>query len=311
MPGGRLTLEDRRLIATWLTEGLGYAEMARRLGRPTSTISREVARNSGHSGYRAEEASRATGHRARRRKPVPAKPVPAVADDYGRDPGAVLEQEENFVELMVQTGLPRMMARVLGGLYSTDSGALTAAELAQRLQVSPASISNAVGYLENLEMLKRERDGRRRERYIVDDDSLQRGWHANVRANAEWVELAGRGAELYGIATPAGARMDEVARFYRRIHLAMLDESIPVIGGDALTVLAGLLHAARPLTVEELSEALAWPVTRVTAALRVAEDHPEVTGPVTVVEEDGAHRAVPRVERLTAVQLAALHALRS
>lgn len=42
MPGARLTLEDRRQIAGWMTEGLGYAEIARRLGRPTSTISREV-----------------------------------------------------------------------------------------------------------------------------------------------------------------------------------------------------------------------------------------------------------------------------
>ena len=43
MPGGRLTQEDRRHIAAGLAEGLGYAEIARRLGRPTSTVSREVA----------------------------------------------------------------------------------------------------------------------------------------------------------------------------------------------------------------------------------------------------------------------------
>jgi IS30 family transposase len=80
MVGGRLTLDDRRLIATWLGDGLGYAEIARRLGRPTSTISREVARNSGRSGYHAEEATRVTGERARRRKPVAAPPVQAVPD---------------------------------------------------------------------------------------------------------------------------------------------------------------------------------------------------------------------------------------
>ena len=47
MPGGRLTQEDRRRIAAWLTEGLSHAEIGRRLSRPTSTITREVNRNRG------------------------------------------------------------------------------------------------------------------------------------------------------------------------------------------------------------------------------------------------------------------------
>jgi hypothetical protein len=59
--------------------------------------------------------------------------------------------EDDFAEMMVETGLPRMMARVLACLAISDSGVLTAAELVQRLKVSPASISHAVGYLEGLE----------------------------------------------------------------------------------------------------------------------------------------------------------------
>ncbi|MBO1416423.1 helix-turn-helix domain-containing protein, partial [Streptomyces sp. FH025] len=47
MPGGRLTQQDRRRIATGLAEGLGYGEIARGLGRPTSTVTREIARNGG------------------------------------------------------------------------------------------------------------------------------------------------------------------------------------------------------------------------------------------------------------------------
>ncbi|MEV0780065.1 helix-turn-helix domain-containing protein, partial [Streptomyces sp. NPDC050428] len=66
MPGGRLTAEDRRDIGAGLAGGLGYAEIARRLGRPTSTVSREVARNGGADGYRADRALRATERRARR-----------------------------------------------------------------------------------------------------------------------------------------------------------------------------------------------------------------------------------------------------
>ncbi|NUR92305.1 MAG: helix-turn-helix domain-containing protein, partial [Nonomuraea sp.] len=66
MPGARLTHDERRRIADGLAEGLGYAEIARRLARPTSTISREVGRNGGSYGYRADPAQKATGERARR-----------------------------------------------------------------------------------------------------------------------------------------------------------------------------------------------------------------------------------------------------
>ncbi|MBB5855489.1 helix-turn-helix domain-containing protein [Amycolatopsis umgeniensis] len=306
MPGGRLTLEDRRLIAAWLKDGHGYAEIARRLGRPTSTISREVSRNSGHSGYRAEEASRVTGERARRRSPSRSRTTPVVANGYGRDEEAVRAFEAEFAEMMVTTGLPRMTARVLACLAVTDSGVLTAAELTRRLQVSPASISNAVAYLETQGMLKRERDGRR-ELYVVDGEIPQRAWAASVRSNHDWVEVTYRGAELLGTATPAGTRMDDLARFYGRIHEAMVDTDIAIYVGDALTALAALLHAGRALSVSALSDALGWPAERVSAALRAAEEYPHIAGPVTVVVSGGGeYRAVPLVERLTAAQLEAL-----
>ncbi|MFF2775960.1 MarR family transcriptional regulator [Streptomyces sp. NPDC058052] len=51
-----------------------------------------------------------------------------------------------------------MMARVLAALFPTDSGSLTSAELVRRLRVSPASVSKAVGYLENQALITRERN---------------------------------------------------------------------------------------------------------------------------------------------------------
>ncbi|MEU3626982.1 hypothetical protein BS329_14625 [Amycolatopsis coloradensis] len=305
MPGGRLTLEDRRLIAMWLKDGLGYAEIARRLERPTSTISREVARNSGHSGYRADEASRVTGERARRRRKPPAPETAVASPGYGRDPEAMRRFETDFTEMMVGTGLPRMMSRVLACLAVSDGGVHTAAELAQRLQVSPASISNAVAYLETQAMLKRERDGRR-ERYVVDEEMPQRVWAESVRSNRAWADIARRGAEVLGLSTPAGARMDDLARFHARINEIMLDDRVAIFVADAVTVLAALLHAGRPLSVAALSDALGWPSEQVSTALRVAVEHPHIAGPVTVVSTGGEYRAVALVERLTAAQLAAL-----
>ena len=71
MPGGRLTQQERQQIALGLADSLPYAEIARRLDRPTSTITREVMRNDGPTAYRADLAHRATERRAHRRKHTP------------------------------------------------------------------------------------------------------------------------------------------------------------------------------------------------------------------------------------------------
>jgi len=40
-----LSFEEREQIAIWRLEGVSQAEMARRLGRSSSTVNRELARN--------------------------------------------------------------------------------------------------------------------------------------------------------------------------------------------------------------------------------------------------------------------------
>ncbi|MFD9243218.1 helix-turn-helix domain-containing protein [Streptomyces sp. NPDC059556] len=76
MGGGRLTSEDRRDIEAGLAEDVPYAAIARRLGRPTSTVSREVARHGGPGGYRAEHADRASAWQRRNRRPGPRRHRP-------------------------------------------------------------------------------------------------------------------------------------------------------------------------------------------------------------------------------------------
>jgi DNA-binding transcriptional ArsR family regulator len=215
MPGGRLTQEDRRRIATWLAEGLSHAEIGRRLSRPTSTITREVNRNRGPAAYQADQAQRATRQRARRRNSAPAPPV-ATAEPRadGRDPAAVAEFEQRFIDALVQMGLPRMLSRVLACLTATDSGSMTSAELVRKLQVSGASISKAIGYLEEQHLVRRERDGRR-ERYIVDDDVWYRATIASGHTNNVLAAAALDGAEILGPDTPAGARLGDTGRFIK------------------------------------------------------------------------------------------------
>src|SRR5215467_7497603 len=216
MPGGRLTQEDRRRIAAWLAEGLSHAEIGRRLSRPTSTITREVNRNRGPAGYQADQAQRATRQRARRRNTAPA-PAPASADPRadGRDPAAVAEFERRFTEALMQMGMPRMISRVLTCLTTTDSGSMTSAELVRRLGVSAASISKAIGFLEEQRLVRRERDGRR-ERYVVDDDVWYRASIASAYTNDILAEAALHGAEVLGPDTPAGARLADTGWFLKR-----------------------------------------------------------------------------------------------
>jgi IS30 family transposase len=65
-----LSFEDREEVSRGLALEESFAQIARRLSRPTSTISREVNRNGGRQGYRAARADRATCERARRLKPT-------------------------------------------------------------------------------------------------------------------------------------------------------------------------------------------------------------------------------------------------
>jgi DNA-binding transcriptional ArsR family regulator len=230
VPGGRLTQQERGQITLGLTGGLSYAEIARRLDRPTSTVTREIMRNGGPTAYRADLAHHATEQRARRRrkKVTPATPV----QEHGRDATAVREYEETFAGVFMRSGLPRMTARTLAALYTTDSGRLTAAELAGHLQVSPASVSKAIALLESQGQIRRERDERRRERYAVDDDVMYQSTMASARATARLGEIARQGVTVLGPGTPAATRLENIARF-----VEFVSESIARAAGQARTVL--------------------------------------------------------------------------
>jgi len=213
LPGGRLTQQERQQIALGLADGLAYAEIARRLDRPTSTITREVMRNGGPTAYRADLAHRATERRAHRRKRATPRGPEALPEDHGRDAEAVREFEETLTTVFIASGVPKMMARVMACLTLTDTGSLTAAELAQRLQVSPASISKAVTFLESQGLVRRERGEGRRERYGVDDDIWYQSMMASAESTAQIAETSRQGVGIMGPGTPAATRLENIARY--------------------------------------------------------------------------------------------------
>jgi AAA+ ATPase superfamily predicted ATPase len=170
-------------------------------------------RNGGPTGYRADLAHRATERRAHRRRPASSRGAQSIPQPHGRDAEAVREYAEMLTTVLMGSGLPKMMSRVLACLYTTDSGSLTSAELVQRLQVSPASVSKAITFLDSLDLVRRQRDERRRERYVVDDDLWYQSMIRSVRDNARFAETARQGVAILGPGTPAAARLENIARF--------------------------------------------------------------------------------------------------
>jgi hypothetical protein len=62
---------------------------------------------------------------------------------------------------------------------------------------SPASVSQAVGYLEGLEVIRRERDPRRRrERYLIDEDVWLRTWMTSARKHVMRANAAERRPDI-------------------------------------------------------------------------------------------------------------------
>jgi DNA-binding transcriptional regulator GbsR (MarR family) len=135
---------------------------------------------------------------------------------------AVARFVERFAAILQDSGVPPMPARVFVALLSTDSGSLTAAQLAERLQASPAAISGAVRYLVQVSLIGREREpGSRRDRYRVWDDAWYEATLRREHLLARWEESAREGIEVLGAGTAAGQRMAESQAFFAFLRREM------------------------------------------------------------------------------------------
>ena len=134
----------------------------------------------------------------------------------------VLRFTERFAALLSEAGIPRMPARVFVALLTSDTGRLTAAELAERLQVSPAAISGAVRYLTQVNLAGREREpGSRRDVYGVHGDIWYEAVLRREHVLARWQAGLRDGIELVGAGTPAGDRLTETLAFFDFVQAEM------------------------------------------------------------------------------------------
>jgi DNA-binding transcriptional regulator GbsR (MarR family) len=142
--------------------------------------------------------------------------------EHWRVAGTVPPFVERFASVMTEAGVPRMPARVFGALMCTDSGSLTAAELADMLMVSSGAVSGAVRYLMQVNLVSRHSTpGSRRDRYRVHGDVWQDAVLKKEQMLARWLDCARDGVQVLGPQTPAGRRMAEMVEFYEFLQKEM------------------------------------------------------------------------------------------
>lgn len=131
------------------------------------------------------------------------------------DESAIAGFQERFAQIMVESGMPRMAARVFAALLVTDSGKLSAAELGERLGAGAPAISGAVKYLVQVRLVERGREpGSRRDFCRIHEHTWS---HYISRSDPVLVQVqtgAAEGAALLGPGSPAGQRLDETHRFF-------------------------------------------------------------------------------------------------
>jgi DNA-binding transcriptional regulator GbsR (MarR family) len=146
---------------------------------------------------------------------LPTPPEPRAALEGERDEQAIATFVERFADLLVEAGMPRMPSRIFVRLLVTDSGRLSAAELAEHLQISPAAVSGGIRYLTQVELVKRERPpGSRRDVYLVGHDAWHEALARRDQLMLRWADSLRSGVDTLGAQSPAGERIRESVEFF-------------------------------------------------------------------------------------------------
>ena len=125
-----------------------------------------------------------------------------------RDDEAAKRHAEQFGNLLADAGWPRMSARVFAAIMATESGRMTASELSEQLQASPAAISGAVRYLLQMRLASREREpGSRRDAYVVQDNFWYQSMMRQDRQLMRWEDSLKQILNATGDGTDANRRI--------------------------------------------------------------------------------------------------------
>lgn len=132
----------------------------------------------------------------------------------------VLRFVEQFALILTDSGMQRMPARVFAYMLADDADRYTAAGLAAGLQVSPAAISGAVGYLVRTGLLRKERKpGSRADQYVLPEDDI---WGAIAQQRIpllrRYETVLADGLTLLDEDSPGGHRVRETLEYFRFVQ---------------------------------------------------------------------------------------------
>ena len=128
--------------------------------------------------------------------------------------------------MLIDGGVPRMPARAFGVLLASDAGQMTAAELAEALQASPAAVSGAVRYLTQTQPGRARARGRlpASDVYRLGEDPWYEAIYRREPLIERWQRALQDGVDAVGADTPAGARLQDSADFF-----AFLQQELPAM----------------------------------------------------------------------------------
>jgi DNA-binding MarR family transcriptional regulator len=134
-------------------------------------------------------------------------------------PAEISQFVERFAGVLANSGVPSMSARVMGRMLVSPTGTMTAAELAESLQISQPAVSGAVRQLLQVSFISRERlPGSRKDHYRIRDDVFAAILERRNDALGEWESSTRSGADLFGPESPVGHRLAEAADFFAFIR---------------------------------------------------------------------------------------------
>ncbi|RST19615.1 MarR family transcriptional regulator [Streptomyces sp. WAC05374] len=129
---------------------------------------------------------------------------------------------ERFAAELTEAGMQRMASRVFAALLASEGGSLTSAELSEQLCISPAAVSGAIRYLNQVGMVSREREpGSRRDRYVLHNELWYETFTRRDQILTRWEAILREGAETLGRDSVAGARVAETAEFFEFLQKEM------------------------------------------------------------------------------------------
>lgn len=129
---------------------------------------------------------------------------------------------EDFALVMTTAGMQRMASRTFAALLVSESGSLTAREIADVLEVSPAAVSGAVKYLEQAKLARRTRTaGERVDRLMLGDDTWYTAMTSRDEIFNDLERALDRGIAALPESSVARERMADTRDFFTYLNIEM------------------------------------------------------------------------------------------